>query len=55
MAIEDSGLNLEQEDKDRIGAIVGSGIGGMFVYEQQQQSLFERGKPDRISPYFIPR
>ncbi len=54
MAIEDSGLNLEQEDKDRIGAIVGSGIGGMFVYEQQQQSLFERGKPDRISPYFIP-
>ncbi|MCE5305658.1 MAG: beta-ketoacyl-ACP synthase II [Chloroherpetonaceae bacterium] len=54
MALEDSGLNLDNENKDRIGVIIGSGIGGMFVYEQQQQSLFERGKPDRISPFFIP-
>jgi len=54
MALEDSGLNLDIENKDRIGVIIGSGIGGMFVYEQQQQSLFERGKPDRISPFFIP-
>ena len=54
MALEDSGLNLDNANKDRIGVIIGSGIGGMFVYEQQQQSLFERGKPDRISPFFIP-
>ena len=54
MAIEDSGLNFDAEDKERIGVIIGSGIGGMFVYEQQQISLFERGKPDRISPFFIP-
>lgn len=54
MAIEDSGLNFDAENKERIGVIIGSGIGGMFAYEQQQISLFERGKPDRISPFFIP-
>ncbi len=55
MAIEDSGLDLEQTDKDRVGVIIGSGIGGMLTYHEQQKNLYDRdGKPDRISPFFIP-
>ncbi len=55
MAIEDSGMNLEKVNKDRAGVIFGSGIGGMWTYHNQQQELYARGgKPDRISPFFIP-
>ena len=55
MAIEDSGLDFEKTDKNRAGCIFGSGIGGMWTYHNQQQVLYERGgKPDRISPFFIP-
>ncbi len=54
MAIKDSGLNLEKEDRDRIGVIVGSGIGGMWTYHRQQESLFDTKGPHRISPFFIP-
>jgi len=55
MAIEDAGVDFEKLDKDRIGVIIGSGIGGMWTYHNQQQIYWERGcKPDRISPFFIP-
>ncbi len=55
MAIEDSGIDFEKCDKNRVGVIIGSGIGGMWTYHNQQQALYERGgKPDRISPFFIP-
>ncbi|MFA6572000.1 MAG: beta-ketoacyl-ACP synthase II [Bacteroidota bacterium] len=55
MAIEDSGIDFEKTDKNKCGAIVSSGIGGMWTYHNQQQALYERGgKPDRISPFFIP-
>lgn len=55
MAIEDAGLNLDNIDKERVGVIIGSGIGGMWTYQHQQQTLYERdGKPDRISPFFVP-
>jgi len=53
-AIGDSGLNLEKEDRDRIGVIVGSGIGGLQTFEQEHQKLVEKG-PRRISPFFIPQ
>lgn len=54
-AMDDSGLNLESVDKERFGVIFGSGIGGMWTYHHQQNTLFERnGNPDRISPFFIP-
>ncbi len=54
-AIEDAGLNLDKVNKDRIGVVYGSGIGGMITYHEQQQIVYERGgKPDRISPFFIP-
>lgn len=54
MAIKDSGLNLEQEDRERIGVIVGSGIGGMWTYHRQQETLWQSNGPHRISPFFIP-
>ncbi len=55
MAIENAGIDFEKADKNRIGVIIGSGIGGMWTYHHQQQQLFERGgKPDRISPFFVP-
>ena len=55
MAIEDAGIDFEKLDRERIGVIIGSGIGGMWTYHHQQQNLYERdGKPDRISPFFVP-
>lgn len=54
-AIADSGLDLENIDRERAGVIIGSGIGGMWTYHQQQENLYNRdGKPDRISPFFVP-
>jgi len=54
-AIKDSGLNLDKIDRERAGVVYGSGIGGMWTYDKQQNILFARGgNPDRISPFFIP-
>lgn len=54
MAVKDSGLNLEKENKERIGVIFGSGIGGMWTWHRQIQTLQESGGPHRISPFFVP-
>lgn len=55
MAIEDAGIDFEKLNKDRIGVIISSGIGGMWTYHYQQELLYQRGgKADRISPFFIP-
>jgi len=53
IAIEDSGINLEEIDRYRMGVIVGTGIGGIETLEQQKVTLMEKG-PDRISPFLIP-
>lgn len=53
-AVADSGVDLEKVDRDRFGVIYGSGIGGMWAYQKQQQTVFETGGPHRISPFFIP-
>lgn len=53
MAIADSGLDLDKEDRDRIGTIVGDGIGGMETLHDQFKVLFEKG-PNRVSPFFVP-
>lgn len=54
-AMKDSALNLEKIDKERAGVVTGSGIGGMWTYDKQQNNLIARnGIPDRISPFFIP-
>jgi len=55
MAIEDSEINLDKVDKERIGVVYGSGIGGMITYDKQTRNLIKRDEvPDRISPFFIP-
>lgn len=54
MAIEDSKLNLDKVNKERVGVIVSSGIGGMNTLLEQYKTFLERQKPDRISPFFIP-
>ncbi|ROL57669.1 beta-ketoacyl-[acyl-carrier-protein] synthase II [Bacteroidetes/Chlorobi group bacterium Naka2016] len=54
-ALNDSGLNLDKVDKERVGVVFGSGIGGMWTYHQQQELVYQNeGRPDRISPFFIP-
>ena len=53
MAIEDSGLTLDERGEDRIGAIIASGVGGLQTFEDQVAVLIERG-PTRVSPLFIP-
>ena len=52
-ALMDSGLNLEKEDKTRIGVAIGSGIGSLQSITHNQQILVEKGS-QRISPFFIP-
>ncbi len=53
IAVEDTGLDLEAVDKNRMGVLVGSGIGGIETLEQQHLTLMERGVK-RVSPFFIP-
>ncbi|ASU39763.1 beta-ketoacyl-[acyl-carrier-protein] synthase II [Herbaspirillum sp. meg3] len=52
-AMQDSGLVVTDENADRIGVIIGSGIGGLPLIEQTHEELTNRG-PRRISPFFIP-
>lgn len=52
-ALKDSGLDLEKENRDEIGVILGSGIGGLHTTAEQHKILLNRG-PDRISPFMIP-
>ena len=54
MAVRDSSLNLEKEERERIGVIFGSGIGGMWTWHKQMQTVYETGGPHRISPFFVP-
>ncbi len=54
-AVTDSGLDFEKVNREKIGVVYGSGIGGMWTYHNQQNNLYKRdGNPDRISPFFIP-
>ena len=53
-AIQDSGLELEKENCDRIGVIVASGIGGIWTFEKEHEK-FMKGGPRRVSPFFIPQ
>lgn len=52
-ALEDSGLKITEENAQRIGVLIGSGIGGMKTFEDQTRILLEKG-PKRVSPFFIP-
>ena len=52
-AMRDSGLVVTEENAERIGVIVGSGIGGLPLIEDTHAELTNRG-PRRISPFFVP-
>ncbi len=52
-ALENAGLEITDDIADRAGVIVGSGIGGIEVFEEQVAKLNKRG-PRRVSPFFIP-
>ena len=53
LAFEDAGIDLEKNDPDRTGVVIGTGIGGMSSWETQHSNLINKG-PRRISPFFIP-
>ena len=53
MAMEDSGLKIPPGKADRVGVVVGAGLGGLTTIEFFHKVLLERG-PGRISPFFIP-
>lgn len=53
-ALKDSKLNVREDtDTERVGVIIGSGIGGLGTFEDQHSVLLEKG-PKRVSPFFIP-
>ena len=52
-ALRDSGLDLNQVNRDEIGVFFGSGIGGLETTAEQHTVLIQRG-PDRLSPFMIP-
>lgn len=52
-AWKDSRLDKETENMERVGVIIGSGIGGIETIETENQKCIERG-PDRVSPMYIP-
>jgi 3-oxoacyl-[acyl-carrier-protein] synthase II len=54
-AVADAGLgdDLAPADPDRVGVILGSGIGGIATFEEQTKIMLERG-PNRVSPFFVP-
>lgn len=52
-AVEDSGLEVTEENATRIGVAVGSGIGGLPYIEQQHEAYLNKGAR-RISPFFVP-
>lgn len=53
MALEDSQLDSNSFEPEKAGAIVGSGIGGIFTLEEEHKKLLEKG-PEKISPFLIP-
>jgi 3-oxoacyl-[acyl-carrier-protein] synthase II len=53
-AIADAGIDFAKEDPFRCGSMVGSGIGGLFTWEEQHTVYMTRG-PSRLSPFTIPK
>lgn len=52
-AVKDSGIEITDENADRIGVWIGSGIGGIQTLEDGLRQLIDRG-PSRVSPFFVP-
>ncbi len=52
-AVEDAQIDFDKYDKAQIGAIIGSGIGGLLTWEREHTKFIEKG-PARVSPFLIP-
>ena len=52
-AIDDSGLDIENEDPYMVGCAIGSGIGSLQAMERETQKLYEKG-PNRVNPLLVP-
>ncbi len=53
MALEDAGLAIDESNAERVGVVVGSGIGGLPMIEENILEMGAKG-PRRISPFFVP-
>lgn len=53
MAVKDAGLTIDEDNANRVGVWIGSGIGGMKTYEEQHSKFNEKGYK-RVSPFFVP-
>ncbi|HZJ99378.1 MAG TPA: beta-ketoacyl-ACP synthase II, partial [Tissierellaceae bacterium] len=53
LAIEDGNIDLDKIDKDNVGVVLGTGIGGVETIEGEHTKLLNRG-PNRVSPLFVP-
>ncbi len=53
VAVEHAQLTIDDDNRERIGVLIGSGIGGMTTWEEQFTRLIKRG-PSRVSPFLIP-
>jgi len=54
MAMQDSQLDIGSLDKNRVGVVIGSGLGGMMFHEEQMVAILEKGA-NRINPSSVPR
>ena len=53
-AVNNSGMDLEQEDPDRVGIIIASGMGGVGSWEEQHENLLTHGIK-KVSPFIVPK
>jgi 3-oxoacyl-[acyl-carrier-protein] synthase II len=53
IAMDDAGLEISENNADRVGVIIGTGLGGLSTIEKYHKILMERG-PQRVTPFFIP-
>ena len=53
-AVANSGLRLDRENPHRIGTMVGAGMGGMVIAEQEYHRVYQNQRPNRVAPNFIP-
>ena len=54
-SIRDSGMNTESVDRDRVGVIFASGIGGIKSYQDELENYYKGGEIPRFNPFFIPK
>jgi 3-oxoacyl-[acyl-carrier-protein] synthase II len=54
LAVKDSNINLDKVNRERVGVVFGSGIGGMTTYFKQVHNVHAMQGPEHISPFFVP-